>query len=63
MAPKSGKAKAAKSESEPAEAPAAPAKASLLLLETEHDVFPKHEYHTKAKPDPASIEPVTFRDK
>lgn len=43
-----GKAKAAKSESESAEAPAAePAKAALLLLETNRDVFPKHEYRTK----------------
>ena len=38
-------------------------KASLLLLETEKDVFPKHEYHTKEKPDGPSIAPVTFRDK
>ena len=67
-----GKAKAAKkSESEasapeaaPAKAPEAqPAKASLLLLETDKDVFPKHEYRTKEKPEGPSIEPITFRDK
>lgn len=51
---------AKKSESE---ASAEPAKASLLLLETDRDVFPKHEYRTKAKPDDASIQPVTFKDK
>jgi hypothetical protein len=77
LAPKAsgGKSKAAKSEAESSEAPAAapakdakaqgsePAKAALLLLETEHDVVPKHEYRTKAKPDAPSIAPGTFRDK
>jgi hypothetical protein len=60
LEPKSGKAKAAKSEAEGA---AAPAKAGLLLLGTDRDVFPKHEYRTKAKPDADPIKDVTFRDK
>jgi len=75
LEPKSSKPKAAKSEADsaPAEAPAAapakeakadaPAKAALLLLETEHDVFPKHEYRTKAKAEAPGIESVTFKDK
>jgi hypothetical protein len=32
-------------------------------LETEKDVFPKHEFRQKAKAGPGAIAAVTFKDK